>query len=472
MRLADLKKIPLVLGERTTRNLLFALFIAAASFFFGKAIVDLNIRLAVITALIFTLGVFCLRIQTGVLALLIYLPFMAFLRRYIYIYNPYVRFDPILIISSILTIFMFLYLIFFYSDTIIGPRRKKPIVRYTTLLLIIYAIEMFNPLQEGLSVGISGAIFFLIPTIWFYFGRFIDRERMNYILYITVFIGVVVAMYGLKQNFLGYTSFEKYWAELGGYTALSIRGWLRPVSTFASSQEYTTYIMIAGIISFALVVKDVKNLPLLAVLALIVLALIMSASRGALLGLIMGIGLYTILGLKETKRIGIAVLIMFIVYAGLVARINFSSVNPDSAEAAYLAHTASGIFDPFAKGSTLWSHWSGALRGFSLMFRNPIGYGLGAGTLAATKFGGIGTASEGFIASLQGSTGLVGTVVFFVLFFFLARNSLLKYRRDGDFFSKLVFVITIEVFLTIDLRLYSIGPLIWLLWGYQSYRSS
>ena len=471
MKFSNIKKIPLILNERTASRLLFPLFIAAASFFIGKAIVDVNIRIAIITVLMFVIGVCCLRIQTGVFALLLYLPFMAFLRRYIYVYNPYVSFDPILIISSIFTIFMFLYLVVFHLNTIVGSFKEKPVIRFVNLLFIWFFLEMLNPIQGGLTVGITGSLFFIIPIIWFYFGRFIDKKRLNRILYLTVFIGLIVALYGLKQNFLGYTTFEKYWVELGGYGALSIRGWLRPVSTFASSQEYTTYIMIAGIISFALATRNIKNLPLLAVLCVILYALIMSATRGALLGLILGMGIYTILGLKRPKIIALAFLVIIFVYIGLATKISIPYINVTTPEAAYLSHTTSGIFDPFAKGSTLWLHWKGIMQGFLMMFKYPVGHGLGASTLAAAKFGGEGVSGEGFMVSLFASTGIIGAMLFFTLLYFLLRNSFMRYVSNGDFFSKLIFVIAFEILLTIDLRLYSVGPLVWLLLGYQAYRS-
>ncbi|MCD5383974.1 hypothetical protein LR066_04365 [candidate division WOR-3 bacterium] len=470
MERLKLKQLPLILSERTARNLVFALSIVVASFFFGKAIVEHNMRLAIITGLLFILWVFCLRVQTGIFALLIFLPFMAFVRRYIYVFNPFTAFDPILMVGPVLTIFMFLYLMLFCRHTIMGPYKKNSIVKFATWLLIVYIIAMVNPLQGGPLVGLAGALFFIIPTLWFYFGRFIDKKKIEILLYITVFIGIIACLHGLRQAFFGYLSFEQYWAQFGGFASLNVRGFLRPVSTFASSQEYTTYIMLAGIISYALAMKNRKNIPLLAVIGLVVFALVMSATRGALLGLFFGIGLYTLLGLKRVKRIVVMLLLFFAVYVGLTIVIDVPYVPVAAADTAYLTHTLSGVFDPLAEHSTFWIHRDVTRGAFSLMFRNPIGYGLGAGSLGAMRFGGRTKIGEGFITSLQSATGLFGYVIFLILMFLLLRNSFSRYRDTGDFFSKLLFVITLSVYITVDLRLYSVGPFVWLLWGYQAYR--
>lgn len=208
--LSYLKKAPLLLNERTVRVLLFTLSIPIASLFFGRAIVGLNMRLAIITFLLLVLGVCSLRIWSGMVALMIFIPFMAFLRRYIYVFDSYVGFDPILLVFPVLTVFIFFDLIMFHQRTIFGSYRKNPLVKYTTLLLLTFIISTANPLQGGPVVGISGALFFLIPVFWFYFGRFVDEKRINYILTITVVIGFVTALYGLRQVFFGYLPFELY----------------------------------------------------------------------------------------------------------------------------------------------------------------------------------------------------------------------------------------------------------------------
>ena len=58
-----------------------------------------------------------------------------------------------------------------------GQRRKLRVFRATPLagmvsiLGLIYVLEIFNPLQGGVTVGLSGALFMLVPVAWFYFGQ-------------------------------------------------------------------------------------------------------------------------------------------------------------------------------------------------------------------------------------------------------------------------------------------------------------
>jgi len=48
---------------------------------------------------------------------------------------------------------------------------ETPLAMSVSILGLIYILEIFNPLQGGLTVGLTGALFVLVPVTWFYFGR-------------------------------------------------------------------------------------------------------------------------------------------------------------------------------------------------------------------------------------------------------------------------------------------------------------
>jgi len=49
-------------------------------------------------------------------------------------------------------------------------------------LRLIYLIEVFNPLQGSLFVGLAGALFMFVPLLWFYFGQSVNEEFISKIL--------------------------------------------------------------------------------------------------------------------------------------------------------------------------------------------------------------------------------------------------------------------------------------------------
>lgn len=219
------------------QNLGFIFIIIISSFFVANGIVKGNMRLLVIVSLLFILGVSCLRIETGTLAILLYLPFMGIIRRYIYSFNAYVSFDPILIISSIMTLFMFGYIFIFYGEEIMKKTKDNMLLRYVTFLLILFLLEAMNPFQGGLGMGFSGVMYIVVPLLWFYFGFFIPTQRMESIFYMIIIVGVITALYGLRQIYYGLLPFEEYWVKYGGYTAIKVEGFIKAFSTFMSHKS-------------------------------------------------------------------------------------------------------------------------------------------------------------------------------------------------------------------------------------------
>ena len=466
----------LLLSRKILQGIGLLCFVLALSYFLSNAIVMENLRLALVVTLLFFLATFCLRIVTGVTSLLIFLPFMVFLRRYVYVSNPYVKLDPILIISDALTIFMFSYIFLSKGEQLYKWFKENRLVRYTTFLLLICVLQIFNPLQGGILVGLAGAKFWIVPMLWFYFGVYITERRMEIIFYLIITIGFVTAIYGLHQTFYGLTDFEKYWINYGGYTALGVRGYVRPFSTFASAQEYTTFLMFSGIITVAYIVRRQSNLYLLLVLGIIFYALIIASARGAILGFLIGSGLFLILGLRNPRKIvlaGIAIIIGFSVLTSQVSLPESPIEIEHSIKRTLIEHTTAGITDPFAESSTLWYRFQGVRDLSGRVIRNPLGYGIGVGTLGTFKFGGPGDATAPetfFLIGCVMQVGLLGGILWILIFYHFIKWNFVSYMKENDFFYRLEIAISFVVIICGGFLLYSTAPIIWLLLGWGAKR--
>src|SRR5258708_28821314 len=135
-------------------------------------------------------------LEGGLIAMMLFEPLRGFLRRAQYLFLPYSQTDPIHIVTPLVTILAFAMLL---------QRRRLAILRQTQLaglvsiLGLIYFLQIFNPLQGGLSVGFSGALFMLVPVAWFYFGQAVKTDFLQSAFRLIVILGLITSLYGVYQ---------------------------------------------------------------------------------------------------------------------------------------------------------------------------------------------------------------------------------------------------------------------------------
>ena len=88
--------------------------------------------------------------------------------------------------------------------------RQTRLAPSVSILLLIYFIQIFNPLQGGLFVGLSGALFMLVPVFWFYFGQAAKSGFLKSALRLMVVMGLITSLYGVYQLVFGLTSFDQF----------------------------------------------------------------------------------------------------------------------------------------------------------------------------------------------------------------------------------------------------------------------
>ena len=139
-------------------------------------------------------------LEAGMLAMAIFEPFRGVLRRGQYLLVEYSQFEPIHLITPTIAILAFV--------IVIARRRlalfsDSPLAPAVTLLAIIYTLQIFNPMQGGLMVGFAGALFFLTPMVWFYFGQEANPDAVVRIAKVVVVLGLVCSLYGLYSTRVG-----------------------------------------------------------------------------------------------------------------------------------------------------------------------------------------------------------------------------------------------------------------------------
>src|SRR5215467_164230 len=149
-------------------------------------------------------------LEAGLIAMMLFEPVRGIARRAQYLFVDYAAQDPIHLLTPIVTLVAFILLL--------RSRRLEiliatPLAGVVSVLACIYILEIFNPLQGGILIGLSGGLFMLVPLVWFYFGQAVDETFMRKALTVVIVLALLTSLYGVYQLLWGYPAFEQYWID-------------------------------------------------------------------------------------------------------------------------------------------------------------------------------------------------------------------------------------------------------------------
>ena len=381
----------------------------------------------------------------GVPTALVYLACVGGLKRAFIPIWGYTSFDPLLIVVPFVVLLSFM-------NRII-QRQVPTDTRYDKIilgLLAIMALQVFNPLQGGLAVGLSGVLFYMVPIAWYYIARRAASDHLMRILFGTaIIIAVVAGIYGLYQTWFGFSPVEQEWLDLSkNENGLHLSAAVRVFSFLSSFSEYCQILVMGFTLCMAAVIK--KNRVLIFPAIFLFFCVILSSSRGAVLGSLFALTTMWAVQGKSVKSwiprlvvAGIVGTVSVVVGLGQVASNNkFDAVTADLVQ-----HQVNGLSNPFdEKKSTGGGHVTLILGGFAAGFRNPLGTGLGSTTLAAGKFGGEGAGTEADYSNMFVSLGLVGGGLYLFLVYHTLRTALMRWKKTRTHVSLAAFGLLVCAF--------------------------
>jgi hypothetical protein len=372
-------------------------------------------RIAILASVALPLVVLALADPPAALAVvLVFLPFMGGIRRLIYLVSPYTSFDPILLIAPAITTAVAVYVITFRADALRDAVRRSRLSKWVVALLVVFVLQMLNPLQRSPAVALSGAMYYLVPLCWFIFGTLALGPRIQHIVPTAIVIGVLAATYGLYQAYAGFPWFDRYWMEHGGYTSLSVAGGIRQFSFFMNEGDYVQFISSALAAALIYAIRARRAWPLLAA-PLLFWGMMVAGTRGAV-----GAGaiavLVTLLVLARSGRARVAVVAgalaaLPVIVAGLTALPQLGGQHGQVR--ALLEHQSKGLLNPGQStvAVSLLPNVTMVLKG--ALFSRPWGTGLGSTTLGAAKFSGSSDyGGEIDVSSIAASAGVPGFVAY------------------------------------------------------------
>ncbi len=434
-----------------------------------------GVVVGVIIFLLFTVTVGGAR--KGIIAILIFLPFMAFLRRAIYFVSPYVKLDPIHLIAPALVFFIFVGILLFDKERLAQAFKGNSLAKYVILLLGLFVLQIFNPLQGNLFVGLGGALYYVIPMMWFFFALcYANSQLIRKLMIAIVIIGMITGAYGLWQMVFGFLPLEKYWIETGGFASLHVGRFIRAFSTFSSPEEYSRYLQIAGVVAFGYFLKR-KSLIWFLIFAFIGISTVLTGVRSSVFGLALSILILLVIWkIEDIRRAFIRLVLVvsaFLVIMSFVP-LPVSEFNYQNQSIFYTmaGHTARGFFNPVSESTfqsrlNLWKHLL-----TDMVPRNPVGYGLGSTSTATQKFGGWGVGTEGYIFAIFINSGVIGGLLFLIISFVALKKGTELSIQSGGSRALAPLVLAIIAGLTLNnvfgssFTLYSIAPIGWFLIGW------
>jgi hypothetical protein len=425
-------------------------------------------------------------LEAGLVAMMLFEPLRGVIRRAQYLFLDYSTSDPIHLLTPIVTLLAFILLLKNQRLDIFRQSRLAPAV---SLLLLIYFIQIFNPLQGGLFIGLSGALFMLLPVLWFYFGQAVKSDFLGTALRLMVVMGLITSLYGVYQLLFGLTSFDQFWLEHSEYNNwVRVAGVVRAMATYANAEEWSRYLDICALGALGLAVMANRYAHRIAWSAcgmLLFGALILSGERVSIFGFILGSAILLLSGartpggiVRRSALLLIPALLLF-VFAKPPAEGEIGETEQSEAAQSMVSHSARGVLKPTGEGSLYarFENWGEVAK---VILYHPLGLGTGAGSIAQAREGNAVDnlpTTDSYILSVALACGIPAGLLCLWIFGHATLISWRTFRRaapgshESGMWRVMLAIMPVLAFINLfgySFVLVSVAPVGWLLIGWVS----
>ncbi len=359
--------------------------------------------------------------RAAAMATLLWLPFLALVRRLLIADAGWTQNDPLLLVGPVVALFL-CYRIFVVERRGLAPDRLSKLV---VLLLVLAFFGAFNPFGTGGVIGgLAGLIYLGVPLLWFLIGRELgERRTVTTLIYAVVVVSVGIGAYGLFQTQYGsLPQWDVDWFQITGYSGANLgrtdSGEVlhRPWGTFSSNSEYSGYLAF-GVV-FALAMLYHRRPALVLALPVLCLAIVLAGGRSVVALTLLTAVVLT--ALRTRNR----VIALLVVVLGIGATYGVAlALGEQIDRAANLSGNAAaerqagGLLSPLDPDeSTFLGHWASLLNAMGDGVTNPVGEGTGASNIGSRVTGGEEDRETDIdIGDVFVSLGLVGGAVFIAI---------------------------------------------------------
>jgi putative inorganic carbon (HCO3(-)) transporter len=205
--------------------------------------------------------------------------------------------------------------IFFDKEETDWKGLRAPITILYTVIVIYQMLQVFNPNAKsfiGWAVALRGNTSFLLFFVFFHMFFSLKQVKKFTILWMS--LATAVALYGIVQEFIGLTEFERRWvyASEGRTQLLFIWGHMRKFSFLSDPSSFGLFTGFSGLGALILAVGPYKPLHrvVLGVLAaLMFVSMSFSGTRTAIVMVAFGVAFYILVTIRSKTTIALTVVV-------------------------------------------------------------------------------------------------------------------------------------------------------------------
>lgn len=426
-----------------------------------------DLRLAVVSAaIVLTVGLASTSPRLLLFGLVVWLAVLGLLRRVLDTFTPTPHIDPLLLVGPAAIVLL--------AFIAAGRGAFRDRSRLATAVLALNGLTVlgaFNPLQGGISTGLAGLLFVLVPTLAFWVGRSLCSDRMiAMILKLFAILGIPAAVYGLVQTFSGFPSWDANWISRhsSDYLALKVNDVPRAFASFSSVSEYATFLGIAFVVWVGMGLPRLVSPLVLVALATLAVAILYEGVRGVVFLVVIGVALMAAARSRVPLRWGLAIAAALVVLLPFVVGHIVGSASRRTYSTPVVARQIIGLQNPTnSSASTLNAHLDLVRQGIHSAEAEPLGVGTGAVTIAGSKFGGVNAGTESDPGNAAVAFGFAGLIVYLVILVEAIRRSYrFALERRGWLTSAALAVVVVTALQWLNGGQYAVAFLPWLLLGW------
>ncbi len=241
----------------------------------------------------------------GLYATFLLLPIVPFIRRLYYLQYERPEIDPLIATGDAILVFILMGLFFVIRERRDMDRDVAPISAAVFGYFVYLLFRTFVLNSQSISQSLAEFKFYGPPTLFFFIGIVyaFSYKHLRRFWIITVVMGLIAALYGFKQLYLGYSEPEKLWFSSISFSTLFIGDVARPFSLFQAPVAFADYMQVA--IIGVLVLTGMKRFSnwLLLLLPIFFYAVLITSVRSSWIGVIATFFLwYFVFSIKGNKR--------------------------------------------------------------------------------------------------------------------------------------------------------------------------
>lgn len=342
------------------------------------------------------------------------------------------------------------------------------LAKATLALSVLLLLGALNPAQGGLATGAAGLLFGLVPLGGFWVGRaFCDDRTFRRVLRLVAVLAVAAAVYGLRQTFSGFPSWDLAWIRQADYQALHVGDVTRPFGTFSSASEYASFIAVALVVWVGFGLRLARALIAVPAVVLLAIALWFESSRGAIFLVPMAFIVMLAARLQRSLVLALAGAAVAVLLVPVVVG-KLATATATGPHAALVEHQVEGLKNPLdSSSSTLALHTTLVVDGLRSALHQPLGSGTGAVTIAGTKFGGASLGTEADPSNAAVAVGLPGLIAYMFVLVAAFRKAYALARERGDATSVVALgLLVVMVLQWLNGGQYAVALLVWLTLGW------